>query len=136
MAKTQGGFGRLLVAIYAVFAISATARSLYQIFSKFEFAPFAYALSAVSGLVYILATWALASDHRKTAWFAVCFEMVGVVTVGVLTVLHPEFFADDTVWTRFGAGYGYLPLVLPIIGLWWLWRTRSVNEKSAAGSAH
>lgn len=131
MAKTQIGFGRFLVAVYAVFAISATARSLYQIFSKFDVAPFAYSLSALSGLVYIVATWALATDRRPVAWLAVCFEMAGVVAVGLLTVLHPEFFADDTVWTRFGAGYGYLPLLLPVIGLWWLWRTRPKTTTSS-----
>lgn len=125
MAKTQLGFGRLLVAVYGVFAISATARSAYQVFTKFEVAPVAYLLSVISALVYILATWALATDRRRLAWIAVCFEMLGVVIVGIITVLHPEFFADETVWSTFGAGYGYIPLVLPIVGLWWLWRTKT-----------
>ncbi len=125
MAKTQLGFGRLLVAVYGVFAISATARSAYQVFTKFEVAPVAYLLSVISALVYVLATWALATDRRRLAWIAVCFEMLGVVVVGIITVLHPEFFADETVWSAFGAGYGYIPLVLPIVGLWWLWRTKS-----------
>lgn len=124
MAKTQWGFGRLLVAVYAVFAISATARSVYQLATKFAEAPFAYGLSAVSGLVYIVATWALATDRRMIAWIAVAFEFLGVVGVGLLTTLAPDVFADDTVWTHFGAGYGYVPLVLPIVGLWWLWHTR------------
>jgi len=25
----------------------------------------------------------------------------------------------------FGRGYGFIPLVLPIVGLWWLQRTRA-----------
>jgi len=27
------------------------------------------------------------------------------------------------VWSGFGQGYGYVPLVLPFLGLLWLWRT-------------
>lgn len=124
MVKTQLGFGRLLVAVYAVFAISATARSVYQLSTKFADAPFAYGLSALSGIVYIVATWALATDRRVVAWIAVGFEFAGVLGVGLLTTVAPDVFADDTVWTHFGAGYGYVPLILPMVGLWWLWRTR------------
>ena len=25
-------------------------------------------------------------------------------------------------WSSFGAGYGYVPLVLPVAGLWWVLR--------------
>jgi len=28
------------------------------------------------------------------------------------------------VWTGFGSGYGFEPLVLPFVGLWWLRHTR------------
>jgi len=27
------------------------------------------------------------------------------------------------VWSNFGSGYLFIPLVLPIVGLWWLRRT-------------
>ena len=130
MVKTQSGFGRLLVAVYGVFAISSTARSVYQLATKFDEAPAAYLLSALSGVVYILATWALATDRRTIAWVAVCFEMAGVLVVGSITMLHPELFGDDTVWSAFGSGYGFVPLVLPIVGLWWLWKTRPLVETS------
>jgi len=33
-------------------------------------------------------------------------------------------FPDATVWTGFGSGYGFVPLVLPFVGLWWLHHTR------------
>ena len=29
-------------------------------------------------------------------------------------------FPDKTVWSHFGSGYGYVPLVLPVLGLLWL----------------
>ncbi len=129
-ASTSTGLGRALVAIYAVFALSSSARSLVQLATKAEEAPLAYSLSAVAALVYVAATLGLAEvgpAPRRVAWGAVGFELVGVLTVGTLTVLDPELFADATVWSAYGAGYGYLPLVLPFLGLAWLVRTRPAS---------
>ncbi|GAA1117656.1 hypothetical protein [Citricoccus alkalitolerans] len=117
------GLGRILVMVYAVFALSSFARSIFQIATRFDQAPLAYLLSAFAAAVYIVATLSLARSGR-TAWYvsvvAVGIELVGVVGVGLWTLLDPQLFADDTVWSRFGAGYGYIPLILPILGLAWL----------------
>lgn len=126
--STRSGAGRVLVAIYGVFALAATARSLVQLLTKADEAPLAYGLSALAGIVYIAATLGLAEvgpDPRRVAWAAVGFELVGVLTVGTLTVLDPELFPDQTVWSSYGSGYGWLPLVLPFAGIAWLLRTRS-----------
>lgn len=120
---TGTGGGRLLVAVYGVLALAATARGLYQVTTKLSEAPLAYVLSLLAGLVYLLATYALAADRRRIAWPAVVFELVGVLTVGTLSLVDVGDFPDETVWSQFGAGYGYVPLVLPFVGLWWLWRT-------------
>ena len=120
---TQHGFGRALVAVYAVFALSATARSIYQLLGRAGEAPVAYSLSAAAALVYVLATFALATDRRALAAWTIGFELLGVLGVGLLTVVDSELFPDATVWSGFGAGYGYVPLVLPLVGLWWLRRT-------------
>jgi hypothetical protein len=125
--STATGPGRLLVAVYAVFAVSASARSLVQISTEFSAAPLAYTLSAVAALVYVAATVALARNSRTLAWVAVLVELVGVVGIGALSVLQPDDFADATVWSQFGQGYGYVPLVLPLVGLVWLARTRGVD---------
>jgi hypothetical protein len=125
--STATGLGRALVATYAVFALAATARSAVQLLTHASEAPLAYALSAVAAVVYILATLGLAEvgpRPRALAWGAVGFELVGVLTVGTLTVLDPELFPDATVWSAYGQGYGYLPLVLPFLGIAWLLRTR------------
>ncbi|GEL93836.1 hypothetical protein [Cellulomonas composti] len=121
--RTGAGFGRLLVAVYAVLALAATARGLYQVTTKLDEAPLAYALSLVAGVVYVVATVALATNRRTPAWVAVGFELVGVLTVGILSLVDVGDFPDETVWSGFGVGYGYVPLVLPFVGLWWLWRT-------------
>lgn len=125
---TSSGPGRVLIAVYGIFALSATARAAVQIASRFGEAPVAYLLSAFSGIVYILATVGLAGHRpwsRRLAWTAVVIELVGVLAVGTFTVLDSGDFPDDTVWSVFGRGYGFIPLVLPLIGLWWLRRTRA-----------
>lgn len=114
----------MLVAVYAIFALAASARSIVQLSTKADQAPLAYALSAVAGVVYVVATVALARELTTLAGVTIGFELVGVLTVGALTVADPQWFADQTVWSDFGAGYGYLPLVLPIVGLWWVRRCR------------
>ncbi|MBC7291917.1 MAG: hypothetical protein H5T83_11375 [Actinotalea sp.] len=118
------GPGRALVALYGVLAIAATSRSGVQILRDFDAAPLAYSLSAAAALVYVVATVALARGARRVAWVAVCFEAVGVLVVGTLSLVRPELFPDATVWSGFGIGYGFVPLVLPALGLWWLVRTR------------
>ncbi len=125
MPETSNGFGRTLVAVYAVFALAASARSIFQLFTKADDAPVAYALSAFAGVVYVVATVALARSMRQLALATITIELAGVLTVGVLSVIDDDLFPDQTVWSGFGEGYGYIPLVLPMVGLWWLHRTRN-----------
>lgn len=120
----SSGFGRVLVAVYAIFALAATARSLVQITTDLAAAPLAYTLSAVAAVVYIIATYALVRERTTLAWTAILFEFCGVVAVGLWSFAAPERFPEATVWSHLGSGYGYVPLVLPIVGVWWLSRRR------------
>jgi hypothetical protein len=115
------GIGRVLIAVYAVFAVSASARAMYQLLREFEQAPLAYSLSALAAVVYILATIALAKPNLRTLAIAtISFELIGVVGVGLLSYIHPDLFSHPSVWSKFGQGYGFVPLVLPVLGLIWL----------------
>ena len=121
------GPGRLLIAVYAVFALSATARAGYQIATKFSEAPLAHILSAFAAIVYIVATVSLAKPGRtwfKVSLAAVLVELIGVLVVGAVSLFDPVAFPHDTVWSLFGRGYGFVPLVLPVLGLLWLNRRR------------
>ena len=111
------GPGRLLVAVYAVFALAASSRALLQLVTRFDEAPVAYLLSAVAAGVYILAAVALGRGLRRTAFYAVTFELVGVLVVGTLSLAFRDAFPDETVWSVYGIGYGFVPLVLPVLGL-------------------
>lgn len=124
---TRSGSGKVLVAVYGLFALAACARAAVQIATKFDEAPLAYSLSALAGGIYVLATVMLirgTATSRRVATVALLIELAGVLTVGMITVLDPTAFPDATVWSDFGSGYGFVPLLLPILGLTWLWRTR------------
>jgi hypothetical protein len=118
--STRHGLGRILVFVYGLFALSATARALVQLATQASTAPVAYTLSLFSGIVYIVATWALATERRRVALLTICVELTGVLVIGTLS--HPDDLDRASVWSDYGNGYGFVPLVLPLLGLWWLWR--------------
>lgn len=124
------GIGRLLIAVYAIFALSATARASYQLIREFEQAPLAYSLSAISAAVYVLATVSLTKQQPKwqrIASVTIWFELLGVLLVGALSLMLPDLFAHPSVWSGFGAGYAFIPLLLPILGLLWLRKHNAPN---------
>lgn len=122
--RRMTGVGLVLVAVYAVMALAATGRSFVSIAQRFDEAPVAYSLSAVAAVVYILATLALLFAGGRgwyvVAWSALIFELVGVVVVGTLSLVLPDVFQHPTVWSVYGIGYLFIPVVLPIVGMWWL----------------
>ncbi|MCC9146269.1 MULTISPECIES: hypothetical protein [unclassified Arthrobacter] len=127
-AARNAGPGRLLVAVYAIFALAASARAAFQILTKFDHAPLAYLLSAFAAAVYVVATVGLARSGAtayRISVAAVGVEMAGVLAVGIFGLVDPAALPDDTVWSGFGSGYGYVPLILPMVGLWWLYRHRA-----------
>ncbi|MGO1801246.1 MAG: hypothetical protein ACTHZW_01335 [Microbacteriaceae bacterium] len=131
------GIGRVLVIVYAIMALAATGRSFVQIFRRFDEAPLAYALSALAAVVYIIATLGLVFAGRRgwyaVAWVAIVFELAGVLIVGTLSLTAPELFQHDSVWSVFGRGYLFIPLVLPVFGIWWL---RTHRPAETAATAH
>lgn len=118
------GGHRLIVAAYVVLTLAALGRSSFQVLTKFDQAPLAYGLSALAAAVYVLATISLALSSRPRlrtlALYSLGFELSGVLVVGILSVVRPEWFPEATVWSDFGLGYLLIPLFLPMVGLWWL----------------
>jgi hypothetical protein len=123
----SSGWGRALVFVYGVFAVAATGRSAVQLGMDADRAPLAYSLSLVAAVIYLVATTSLLLGGRtgwRIAGIAVLVELVGVLSVGTLSYVATDLFPDRTVWSHFGQGYAFLPLVLPFAGLAWLRHTR------------
>ena len=134
--STRTGPGRLLVAVYGLFALSASARAAVQIATKFGHAPVAYLLSAFAAVVYIIATVTLTAGSptaRRIAVVSCSVEFVGVLAVGTWSLADRAVFPDATVWSGYGSGYGFVPLVLPVFGLLWLryWSRRDRTGRTA-----
>ena len=125
-SRRARGFEAVLVIVYGLFAVSATARSLVQILRGFDEAPVAYSLSLVAALTYIAVTVLLIRRGRRSpaVLALVLVELVGVLAVGTLSIAVPALFPDATVWSTYGIGYGFVPLVLPLVALGYLLRGR------------
>jgi hypothetical protein len=135
---TAAGPGRVLVALYAVFALAAGSRAAVQLATRFDEAPLAYLLSALAAVVYLVAAVGLARGGRRgrrTAMAACAVELAGVLTVGTLSLVDPAAFPDETVWSGFGRGYLFIPLVLPVLGLMWLRHQSQVATETAEEAA-
>ncbi|WP_217170696.1 hypothetical protein [Streptomyces sp. AC512_CC834] len=123
-----GGPGILLVWLYGVMVVGAVSRSAYQIATEFDRAPLAYTLSALAGVVYGFITYTLVRGGeaaRRAALVCCAAELVGVLTVGTWTLVEPSAFPDATVWSDFGMGYLFIPVLLPLSALYWLRRART-----------
>ncbi|MGP4044441.1 hypothetical protein [Streptomyces sp. 2A115] len=123
-----GGPGMLLVWLYGVMVVGAVSRSAVQIATEFDKAPLAYALSAVAGLVYGFITYSLVrggETARKAALVCCAVELAGVLTVGTWTLADPSAFPDATVWSDYGMGYLFIPVLLPVTAMFWLRRSRA-----------
>jgi hypothetical protein len=115
---------RLLLALYVLFAIAAGARSSYQIAARLSAAPLAYALSGLAAAVYITAALALKTNRRTLLAAAAAVELAGVLAIGTLSLADGAAFPDDTVWSHYGQGYGFLPLALPVAAFAFLAQSR------------
>ncbi|WP_432134465.1 MULTISPECIES: hypothetical protein [unclassified Streptomyces] len=121
------GPGMLLVWLYGVMVVGAVSRSVYQIATEFDRAPLAYSLSAVAGVVYGFITYTLVrggETARRVASLCCAAELAGVLIVGTWTVVDPSAFPDATVWSKYGMGYVFIPVLLPVSALYWLRRAR------------
>ncbi|MFW7415713.1 hypothetical protein [Demequina sp. SO4-18] len=121
--------GRLLLIVaYAVLGLSAAGRSVVQISTKLAEAPVPYLVSGASAVLYVVIAAALWRGWRTAALWGTGVELVGVLAVGTLGYLVPQWWPDETVWTGYGSAYGWVPLALPIVALVVLLRARRRTE--------
>ncbi|MFJ2726934.1 hypothetical protein [Streptomyces collinus] len=128
-ARLITGPGMLLVWFYGVMVVGAVSRSVYQIATDFGRAPLAYSLSAVAGVVYGFITYTLirgGERARRAALVCCAAELAGVLVVGTWTLADPSAFPDATVWSDYGMGYVFIPVLLPLSALYWLRRSRTI----------
>ncbi len=121
-----------LILAYAILALAAIGRSTYQIATKFGDAPLAYSVSALSAVLYLLIAIALWKGKERLALIGTSVELAGVIIVGTLGYVESSWWPDETVWTGYGSAYGWVPLVLPVLALWALLRSRRSTPVAAS----
>ena len=114
----------VLIVVYSILGLAAAGRATVQILEKFSEAPVAYTVSALSAVVYIVIAVALWRGWETVALVGSSVELVGVLVVGTLGVVDSSLWPDETVWTGFGSGYGWVPLLLPLVALYFLLKGR------------
>lgn len=132
------GLGRIVMAVYWVFGAWTTVQAVVDLIDLLRVGttPLGPALVAlVAGLVYLLAAVALTHNGRRmrlVGWTAVIIEAAGPVIVGLLGVGLPDLTGTRSAWGAFGADYWYLPLVIAVVGLVWLWASnpRRIVERA------
>lgn len=123
------GPGRVLVWFYGVFTVAAASRTIVEMARGFDRAPLAYTLSALAALVYGFITYSLVrggEKARRAALVCCAAELIGVLVVGAWTLVELTAFPDSTVWSDFGMGYLFIPVILPVTGMIWLRRAKTV----------
>ena len=134
-APTRGaGPLTIIVALYTLLALAAAGRASVQLADDPGRAPFAYGLTAVAAVVYLTGAVLLRrpSPRARAAARLVCLaELAGVLVVGTLSLIEREWFPESSVWSGYGAGYGFIPLFLPPAALWWLGRRPAANGRPA-----
>lgn len=131
-AAARSGPHVILLACYALFILASGSRAVVQIATKFSDAPVAYALSAVAACTYIAGFVAIRRASRGRPAFArvmLWIELGGVVVIGTLSLVVPSWFPDASVWSEYGQGYGWVPAVLPVLGLIWLHRSPEAVQR-------
>lgn len=126
----------VIVGLYTVLALAAAGRAGVQLADDPGHAPFAYGLTAVAAVVYIAGAVLLrrGTPRARSAARAVCIaEFVGVLVVGTLSLIERDWFPESSVWSIYGAGYGFIPLFLPPAALWWLGRV-GTDRPAPAGN--
>ena len=114
----------VLIVVYAILGLAAAGRATVQIVESFADAPLAYALSAVSAVLYVVIAVALWRGWETVALVGSSIELAGVLVVGTLGIADSDLWPDETVWTGYGSGYGWVPVVLPIAALFFLIKGR------------
>ncbi|MFD5698025.1 hypothetical protein [Streptomyces lasiicapitis] len=119
--------------------VGAVSRSAVQISTDFGKAPLAYTLSAIAGVVYGFITYSLVRGGeraRKAALVCCAAELAGVLAVGAWTLAEPSAFPDATVWSDFGMGYLFIPVLLPVTAVFWLRKSRSQSGMPGENAAN
>ncbi len=108
-----------LALLYLFWAVALCSRAGWQYFTRHGNL-WPTHLSLLAGLVYIaIVVWAWRGQHHALR-IGLVFELMGVIVISIGEHIWPLPYTSA--WSHFGAGYLWMPLILPILGLIHLYR--------------
>ncbi len=123
--KPARGASDVLGFFYGLWAFSALGRSSYEYLFKQNVRTYVPAhLSTFVGVLYIFIIVGLRKRSPRWYWITLALlavELAGVLIVGTIDVVWRPF-PYATVWSNYGIGYFFMPLVLPFVGLAYMLR--------------
>jgi len=133
-AKQTASVADGLIFFYGLWALAALGRAAYQYGFRRPADATPTHISTFVGLLY-LAIIAGLRRRSARAWritlALLTVELAGVLIVGTLDLVWRPF-PYASVWSQYGSGYFFMPLLMPLAGLAWLLRR---NTRAAYGLA-
>jgi hypothetical protein len=111
-----------LTLLYGLWAVAALSRAVYQYLFRHPESFVPTHISAFVGVLYLLILLGLRRRGPRVWWATLALlavELGGVLIVGMVDLVWRPF-PYATVWSGLGAGYLYIPLFLPVVGIWWM----------------
>lgn len=118
------GLGRVVMVLFWAFGVWTTVMGVIDLLHVGDGPLGSAIVSVLAGVVYLVAALGITHNGRRMriiGWAAMVVCAVGPLLVGLLGLGIPELWATRSTWSAFGAHYSFIPLVLPVIGLVWLW---------------
>lgn len=119
------GLGRLVMALFWVFGVIVTLISVKNLAGDSEAPLGPRFVALLASAVYVIAAVGLTHNGRRMrviAWASLVISLVGPLIVGVGALgLPSEYSLSFSPWAQFGTTYWGLPLVIPLVGMVWMW---------------
>ncbi|WRS29820.1 hypothetical protein U6G28_09890 [Actinomycetaceae bacterium MB13-C1-2] len=121
--RAARGWGRIVPALFWVFGVGTVAIAVWQLFDATDQPVGPRLATLFAGAVYILAALGLTHNGRRmrvVAWSCISISLAGPLIEGLLSL---DFPATDvwSPWANFGLQVWFSSLLLPLIGLVWMW---------------
>ncbi len=124
--RPSWGLGRIVMAIFWIFGLLTTVPAVIDLIRDVN-SPIGPRLVAVlAGAIYLVIAVGITHNGRKMrliSWAAMIAAFVGPYIMGLFELGVEPVSEVSSAWSHFGAQYWYVPLVLPLVGFVWMWRS-------------
>ena len=119
------GLGRVVMALFWVMAVVSVLSGTWYLIRESAVPIGPRLIAFLAGFVYLAVALGLTHNGRKMRLVAgggLIISLVAPIIMGLLELGMPATLPSvPSPWANFGADYYYLPLILSVVGLVWMW---------------